>query len=52
VLARWGWLCVHNREVEILDLPGLTQFALNTRRGVDDGPHAPGPQADLRRYAS
>lgn len=52
VLARWGWLCVHNREVEILDLPGLTQFALNTRRGVDDGPHAPGPQAYLRRYAS
>jgi len=52
VLARWGWLCVHNREVEILDLPGLKQFALNTRRGVDDGPHAPGPQADLRCYAS
>ena len=31
-LARWGWLRVDNREVEILDLPGLKQFALNTRR--------------------
>ena len=38
-LARWGWLRVDNREVEILDLPGLKQFALNTRRAVDDGPH-------------
>ena len=37
-LARWGWLRVDNREVEILDLPGLKHFALNTRRGGRRGP--------------
>jgi CRP/FNR family transcriptional regulator len=43
-LARWGWLRVDNREVEILDLPGLKQFALNTRRVVDDA----APAAEIR----
>jgi CRP/FNR family transcriptional regulator len=51
-LARWGWVSVDNREVEILDLPGLKQFALNTRRTVDDWPHAQGPQPELRLCAS
>jgi CRP/FNR family transcriptional regulator len=51
-LSRWGWLRVDNREVEILDLPGLRQFALNTRRAVDEGQHTPGPQPGLRLCAS
>jgi hypothetical protein len=51
-LSRWGWLHVDNREVEILDLPGLTHFALNTRRAVDDWPQAQGPQPELRLRAS
>jgi CRP/FNR family transcriptional regulator len=51
-LSRWGWLHVDNREIEILDLPGLKQFALNTRRAVDEWPHAPGPQRGLQLCAS
>jgi len=51
-LSRWGWLRVDNREVEILDLPGLKQFALNTRRAIDDGPHPPSPRPELRLCAS
>ncbi len=51
-LARWGWLRVDNREVEILDLPGLRHFALNTRRAVDDGPHPPAPRPQLRLCAT
>jgi CRP/FNR family transcriptional regulator len=51
-LARWGLLCVDNREVEILDLPGLKQFAQNTRRAVDDGPHPHDPHPGLRLCAS
>jgi CRP/FNR family transcriptional regulator, anaerobic regulatory protein len=51
-LSRWGWLRVDNREVEILDLPGLKQFALNTRRALDDGPHSPSPRPELRLCAS
>jgi CRP/FNR family transcriptional regulator len=51
-LARWGLLCVDNREVEILDLPGLKQFAQNTRRAVDDGPHPHEPHPGLRLCAS
>jgi len=51
-LARWGWLHVDNREVEILDLPGLKQFALNTRRALDDDLHPSGPRPDLRLCAS
>ena len=51
-LSRWGWLHVDNREVEILDLPGLKQFALNTRRTVDEWPHAQGPHHELRLCAS
>ena len=35
-LARWGWLGVDNREVEIHDLAALQQFALNTRRSSDE----------------
>jgi CRP/FNR family transcriptional regulator len=38
-LARWGLVCVDNREVEILDMPGLKAFALNTRRQMEDGAH-------------
>jgi hypothetical protein len=45
-------LCVDNREVEILDLPGLKQFAQCTRRTVDDGPHSHEPQPGLRLCAS
>ena len=37
---------------EILDLTGLKQFALNTRRAVDEGLHTPGPQPELRLCAS
>jgi CRP/FNR family transcriptional regulator len=51
-LARWGWLRVDNREVEILDLPGLKQFAMSTRRQLDDGPHPAGPGPELRLCAS
>jgi CRP/FNR family transcriptional regulator len=51
-LARWGWLRVDNREVEILDLPGLEQFALNTRRTVDEGPPMQAAQPDLCICAS
>jgi len=51
-LARWGWLRVDNREVEILDLPGLKQFALSTRRAPDDGPHPASPRRGLRLCAS
>jgi CRP/FNR family transcriptional regulator len=51
-LSRWGWLSVDNREIEILDLPGLKQFALNTRRAVDEWPHAQGAHADLQLCAS
>ena len=36
-LVRWGLLQVDNREVEVLDMPGLRAFALNTRRQVDEG---------------
>lgn len=39
VLSRCGWLQVDNREVEILDLAGLRQFALCTRRAVEDPAH-------------
>jgi CRP/FNR family transcriptional regulator len=35
-LVRWGLVKVDNREVEILDIPGLKSFALNTRRHVDE----------------
>jgi CRP/FNR family transcriptional regulator, anaerobic regulatory protein len=35
-LVRWGLVRVDNREVEVLDMPGLRAFALNTRRQVDD----------------
>lgn len=35
-LVRWGLVTVDNREVEILDIPGLKSFALNTRRHVDE----------------
>ncbi|MGL6111934.1 MAG: Crp/Fnr family transcriptional regulator [Rubrivivax sp.] len=35
-LVRWGLLRVDNREVEVLDMPGLKAFALNTRRQVDE----------------
>jgi CRP/FNR family transcriptional regulator len=51
-LARWGWLRVDNREVEILDLPGLKQFALNTRRSVDEGPPMQAAQPELCICAS
>ena len=51
-LARWGWLSVDNREVEILDLDGLKHFALSTRRAVDEGPHAPAPGGGLRLCGS
>ena len=51
-LARWGWLRVDNREVEILDLPGLKQFSLNTRRAVDEGTHLPAPRPELRLCAT
>ncbi len=51
-LSRWGWLHVDNREVEILDLSGLKQFALNTRRTVDEWPHAQGPHHELQLCAS
>lgn len=40
-LVRWGLAVTDNREVELLDLPGLQAFAANTRRPVDDGGHAP-----------
>lgn len=46
-LARWGWVTVDNREVEVLDLAGLKSFALNTRRQVDDA----GQPAGLRPRA-
>jgi CRP/FNR family transcriptional regulator, anaerobic regulatory protein len=51
-LSRWGWLSVDNREIEILDLPGLKQFALNTRRAVDDWPQAQGAHPELQLCAS
>jgi CRP/FNR family transcriptional regulator len=51
-LSRWGWISVDNREVEILDLPGLKQFALNTRRAVEEWPHVQGPQPEMRLCAS
>ena len=51
-LSRWGWLRVDNREVEILDLPCLTQFALNTRRTVDEGPQTQGRKPELQLCAS
>jgi CRP/FNR family transcriptional regulator, anaerobic regulatory protein len=35
-LVRWGLVQVDNREVEVLDMPGLKAFALNTRRQVDE----------------
>jgi len=54
--VRWGLVRVDNREVEVLDMPGLRAFALNTRRQVDDAigssfaraqtlPHDPNAQA-------
>jgi hypothetical protein len=43
VLSRWGWLRVDNREVEILDLARLTQFAQTTRRAADEALHAQRP---------
>ena len=36
-LVRWRLLQVDNREVEVMDMPGLRAFALNTRRQVDEG---------------
>jgi CRP/FNR family transcriptional regulator len=36
-LVRWGLVRVDNREVEVMDMPGLRAFALNTRRQVDEG---------------
>lgn len=36
-LVRWGLVRVDNREIEVLDMPGLRAFALNTRRQVDEG---------------
>jgi hypothetical protein len=38
---------VENREVEIFDLPGLKQFALKTRRALDDGPDPRRPELRL-----
>ncbi len=35
-LVRWGLVQVENREVEVLDMPGLKAFALNTRRQIDE----------------
>ena len=35
-LVRWGLVQVDNREVEVLDMPALKAFALNTRRQVDE----------------
>ena len=52
MLARCGWLLVDNREVEILDLPGLKQFALNTRRIFDEGVHAPSSPPELHLRAA
>jgi len=46
-LARCGLLQVENREVEIFDLPGLKQFALKTRRALDDGPDTRRPELRL-----
>jgi len=36
-LVRWRLVSVDNREVEVLNMPGLRAFALNTRRQVDEG---------------
>jgi len=52
VLARCGCLRVNNREVEILDLAGLKQFALNTRRIFDEDTHAPCHRHELHLRAS
>jgi CRP/FNR family transcriptional regulator len=41
LLADRGWLCVHNREVEIIDPDGLRRCARSTRGPADDEP-APG----------
>jgi CRP/FNR family transcriptional regulator len=52
-LARWGLVAVHNREVEILDLPRLRAFAMNTRRQIDESgvPLAPRQRAPLAAMA-
>ena len=40
-LSRWGLVRVDNRELELLDMQALRVLALNTRRPIDDGGHAP-----------
>ena len=38
-LAEWGYVTVDNRNVEILDMPGLKACTLSTRRDMDDPHH-------------
>jgi CRP/FNR family transcriptional regulator, anaerobic regulatory protein len=49
-LVRWRLLQVDNREVEVLDVPGLRAFALNTRRQVDEGIGASFARAQTLTY--
>lgn len=44
-LVRWGLVQVDNREVEVLDMPALHAFALNTRRHLDESDRPPLAQA-------
>lgn len=48
-LVDWGYLRVENREVEIIDLPGLRICTRSTRRMVDD--EAPRPDGVGRVHA-
>ena len=45
LLADAGWLRVHKRELEILDLPALRRCAFSTRGPADEAPAAPRHEA-------
>jgi CRP/FNR family transcriptional regulator len=40
-LVDWGFVAVSNRDIEVLDLAGLTRFARSTRRPTDEGDTPP-----------
>ena len=51
-LVDWGLVSVNNREVEVLDLPGLKAFSCGTRRQADEPTRAGGPRTAAQRTAA